>query len=58
MLFTVIEKKANEQCQLCLHEKETVVKVRFADGFRVKCCTACLWKRADAMNQPSPNSKD
>ncbi len=49
MLFTVLEKSKELLCQLCLQKKETVVKVRFGDGFRVKCCTECLWQRADKL---------
>ena len=42
MLFICYERNGADRCQLCSQKQEQIFKVRFDDGLKCKCCTACL----------------
>ena len=49
MLCVIYDKLNDGRCQMCMQPKDTIVHVRFADGFKAKICTACLWRRVDLV---------
>jgi hypothetical protein len=49
MLFTCYEKTTDHKCQLCGQKKDAVMKVRFQDDLKCRCCAACLWRHVDVM---------